>query len=217
MKLLGFEYWSCVYRHMQVLVWPAPSQLLLADPRRLELQGQGRADKISTACGAICWGLYNKYMSCTSHNSTWQPMKPDSWGGYQPGVGEKQCQGPGHRHFSPPYLGQVPWGNSFTEAILGLFSLRKEFQKEQNFNHNHTVQREEGRNGGTDGRKDRRKKGGREEQEEGRKDINSLLKVFEFYCFHLSMMHHNKYLWNKMHHGYQWQKKNKTKNKTQKV
>lgn len=56
------------------------------------------------------------------------------------------------------------------------------------------MQREEGRNGGTDGRKDRRKKGGREEQEEGRKDINSLLKVFEFYCFHLSMMHHNKYL-----------------------
>lgn len=116
----------------------------------LMLQGQGRTDKISAACGAACWGLYSKYMSCTSNNSAWQPMKPDSWGGYQPGVGAKQSQGPGHRHFTPPYLGQIPRGTASLRRFCAFFSLRKEFQKEQDFNHNHTVGREEGRNGGMD-------------------------------------------------------------------
>lgn len=169
MKLLGFEYWSCVYRHTQVLVWPAPSQLLVADPMRLELQGQGRADKISTACGAICWGLYNKYMSCTGHNSTWQPMKPDSWGGYQPGVGAKQSQGPGHRHFFPLYLGQVPRGTASLRRFCAFFLLERNFRRSKIST---TTILWRGRKEGMEGQMEGRTEGGREEEKskEGRQE-----------------------------------------------
>lgn len=111
--------------------WPGLLQvsfflLTLCD---LMLLGQGRADKVSTACGAICRGLHNKHLSCTSHNSTWQPTKPDSSGGYQPSVGTKQCQGPGRGHFSPPYLGQVPRGTASLRRCCALFLSERNFKR----------------------------------------------------------------------------------------